>query len=171
MITALMLGLAFLPGAGAQDLVTLITQEATRSGVDVDLALAVAWHESRLRPNQELREPKLKTSSIGIFQVLLPTARSMGFRGTKAELFDPKTNIHFGVRYLSQCLRRFGSNLDGVLCCYNAGLRVSEPFCKTPRIRHYVSQVRPWYESLKSRPALKTRMARIARGEHIRLYE
>jgi soluble lytic murein transglycosylase-like protein len=167
----LALVLASLPRVGAQDIVALISAEAKRTGVRSDLALAVAWHESRLRPKSELPEPKLKTSSIGVFQVLLPTARSMGFSGPRSDLFDPAINIRYGVRYLSQCVKRFGSNVDGVLCCYNGGLRVKEVFCKTPRIRHYIAQVKPWYEKLQEEPEIKYRMARIARGEHIRLYE
>lgn len=171
MIIALVLALAWMPRAVAYDFVAMISSEARRMGVDQDLALAVAWHESRLKPGRELPEPKLKTSSIGIFQVLLPTARSMGFSGSKKALFDPKTNIKYGVQYLSQCTKRFKTDVNGIFCCYNGGLRVKESFCATPKIRHYIAQVKPWYEKLRDEPEIKFRMARIARGEHIRLYE
>ncbi len=169
MIAAIALVLAALPLAGAGDIVALIVRESSRVGIDSNLALAVAWHESRLRPGGELKEPKLKTSSIGVFQVLLPTARSMGFAGTKAQLFDPKTNIKYGIQYLSGCVNRFGADVDKVLCCYNGGHRVRESFCQTPRIRHYIAQVKPWYNMLQKKPATREKMAQVARGEWVRI--
>jgi Transglycosylase SLT domain len=58
---------------------------------------------------------------IGLMQVMLPTARMLGFTGTEAELADPSTNIHYGVKYLAGAWRLAGEDLCTATMKYRAG--------------------------------------------------
>jgi hypothetical protein len=54
-------------------------------------------------------------------QVRPPTADMMGFKGSAADLTDPATNIHLGVRYLASAWRLAGSAVCRALTKYRAG--------------------------------------------------
>ena len=54
-------------------------------------------------------------------QVMLPTARMMGFAGTPAELASPEVNVHYGVRYLAGAWRRANGDLCTATMKYRAG--------------------------------------------------
>jgi soluble lytic murein transglycosylase-like protein len=58
--------------------------------------------ESDFRERAERYEPRLQESSYGLLQVLLSTARQVGFPSTSiaTDLFDPATNLRIGMRYL-----------------------------------------------------------------------
>lgn len=58
------------------------------------------------------RESKNDTS-IGLMQITPSTARSLGYRGTTEGLYDPETNIKFGVHYLALAFERAGGDLCG----------------------------------------------------------
>src|SRR6195952_3096162 len=43
--------------------------------------------------------------TIGLMQIKLGTARSLGFTGTAEELRDPDTNLMYGIKYLAGAYR------------------------------------------------------------------
>lgn len=45
---------------------------------------------------------------IGLVQIKLATARGLGFRGTREALFEPATNLRYGMRYARMALDRGG---------------------------------------------------------------
>jgi soluble lytic murein transglycosylase-like protein len=59
---------------------------------------------------------------IGLGQLRLQTARGMGFRGSRAELFKPSVNRHYTERYLDMALKRARGNLCHAATLYNRGL-------------------------------------------------
>jgi hypothetical protein len=59
----------------------------------------------------------------GLMQVLPSTGRDLGVPRAD-ELFDPRTNIFLGTRYLSQLLVEFNGDLPRALAAYNAGPRL-----------------------------------------------
>lgn len=78
--------------------------------------------ESNFKPNAYRAEPKINDASYGLTQILLNTARGLGFGGTPADLYDPDTNVQYGLLYLRKMLDRFNS-LDVALSAYNGGYR------------------------------------------------
>lgn len=95
---------------------SLIAKHAANNGVPVDLAHAVVFSESTYRPRATGA-----AGEIGLMQLKLSTARGVGYTGTREALYDPETNIKYGMRYLGQA-RKIG---DGSTCAtilrYNAG--------------------------------------------------
>jgi hypothetical protein len=56
-----------------------------------------------------------------MMQVMPATARMLGFVGDMSGLFDPATNIHFGVTYLARAWAASGGNACRALMKYRAG--------------------------------------------------
>ncbi|KAA0972574.1 lytic transglycosylase domain-containing protein [Aureimonas fodinaquatilis] len=94
----------------------LIAAEAERAGVSVELAHAVVFVESNYRP-----EVTGSAGEIGLMQIKLATARDMGFRGSRKALYDPATNLKYGLKYLAGAQERGGGTLCGTILKYNAG--------------------------------------------------
>jgi hypothetical protein len=93
-----------------------LTREAERQGLPPAVADAVAAVESAYNPNAVGG-----VGEIGLMQVLPSTAVMLGHRGPTAALFDPDTNIRFGVTYLAQAWRLTGGDLCQTLMKYRAG--------------------------------------------------
>ena len=106
------------------------TLAAQKSPVPVGFFLAVMDKESQGNPKAYRAEPAINDGSIGLMQMLLRTAKDVGYPGTKGDaatltgLFDPPTNIHFAARHLSGLWRQLGNAAD-VASAYNGGLRRS----------------------------------------------
>ena len=45
----------------------------------------------------------------------------MGFKGTRKQLYDPATNLRYGMRYLAGAKEKGGGTLCGTILKYNAG--------------------------------------------------
>ena len=58
---------------------------------------------------------------VGLMQVMMPTARMMGFTGTSAELATPDVNVHYGVRYLAGAWRLAHGDICTATMKYRAG--------------------------------------------------
>jgi hypothetical protein len=89
-----------------------IIDTAKKNGVDPDLALAVAWQESKFN---NVINPD--SGAIGIMQVMPANSKGLGIE--EKELHDPDTNILSGVRILKENLDRF-KNKRAALVAYNA---------------------------------------------------
>jgi soluble lytic murein transglycosylase-like protein len=66
------------------------------------------------------------SDSLGLCQVKLSTARFMGFRGTKRQLMDARTNEIYAARYLKYQANRYHHNYAKALTAYNQGSCYSE---------------------------------------------
>ena len=98
-------------------LLPLIQAEALRQGVPPALADAVAMVETGYT------EGAVGTSGeIGLMQIMPSTALLLGFNQTMDKLFDPATNIHFGVAYLARAWAASGGNACRALMKYRAGV-------------------------------------------------
>lgn len=76
------------------ELRALITSAAARHSVPVDLVQRVVLRESRHIPTAR------SGPYLGLMQILPETAHTMGYRGPADGLFDPATNLEYGVKYL-----------------------------------------------------------------------
>jgi hypothetical protein len=97
-----------------------IAVKAKEMGVSPTLAVAIAYHESRLNPDVA----RGKRGEYGIMQIMPATGKSMGF--TNKDLNDPEKNIEAGLKYLKQNLDAFGGDPKMATVGYNAG--TNSPF-------------------------------------------
>jgi hypothetical protein len=102
--------------AGRAEYRELIERESLAIGLPPALADAVMAVESRYNPGVVGMD-----GEVGLMQVMLPTARMMGFSGTPAELAAPEVNVHYGVRYLAGAWRRANGDLCTATMKYRAG--------------------------------------------------
>ena len=94
----------------------LIEKYADLNGVSSSLAHAIIRMESNYRPNA-----RGKAGEIGLMQIKPATARMMGYAGRATGLFDPETNIKYGMKYLAKAQRLGDGTTCGTILKYNAG--------------------------------------------------
>lgn len=98
-------------------LVTTLTSTC-QPPIDAAVILAIIYRESRGDPNAI----NPHSGATGLMQVMPREAnpKIFGDRPTQEELLDPETNITWGIRILSYCLREGRSLKDG-LYYYSGG--------------------------------------------------
>ena len=94
----------------------LITREAERAGLPVAVADAVVNTESRFNPTAVGG-----VGEVGLMQIRPQTAAMLGYKGGLTGLFDPETNVHFGVKYLAHAWTLAKGDLCRALMKYRAG--------------------------------------------------
>lgn len=94
----------------------IITRYAAEYGVPVELARAVVRIESNFNP-----KARGSAGEIGLMQIKPATARMMGYRGGAKGLYDPETNIRFGMKYLATAHDLADAETCGTILRYNAG--------------------------------------------------
>jgi soluble lytic murein transglycosylase-like protein len=94
----------------------IISSYAKTYGVPESLAHAVVRVESNYRPNA-----RGSHGEIGLMQIKPATARMMGYRGSAKGLYDPDTNIKYGMKYLAAAHELGGGSTCGTILKYNAG--------------------------------------------------
>lgn len=120
-----------------------IRNASSKYRVDPALVEAIMQVESSFRADAVSH-----SGATGLMQLMPGTARDMDV----LDRYDPRGNIHGGVRYLSELMKRFDSNTTLVIAAYNAGPGAVErhngipPNAETPR---YVKKVLKAYHDLK----------------------
>lgn len=94
----------------------IISTYAKKYGVPVELAHAVVKVESNFNPRA-----RGSAGEIGLMQIKPATARMMGYSGSSKGLYDPETNIQFGMKYLAMAQDLGGGDTCGTILKYNAG--------------------------------------------------
>ena len=96
----------------------LVKKYARQYGQDWRLITAQMYQESKFDP-----QATSWVGARGLMQIMPVTGRELGF----TDLHDPEENIHAGVKYLSQLVNRFDSNISieermrFALAAYNVG--------------------------------------------------
>jgi soluble lytic murein transglycosylase-like protein len=101
---------------GRDAYLALVTAEAERNGIPVELADAVVTVESSYDPGAVGG-----LDEVGLMQVRPGTAAMLGFEGTARALFAPSVNVRYGVRYLAEAWRLAEGDLCRALMKYRAG--------------------------------------------------
>jgi hypothetical protein len=120
--------------AGRALYLQLIKREAQKAGAPPDLADAVAQVESRYSPGAVGG-----VGEVGLMQIRPETAAMLGYGGALTGLFDPETNVHYGVKYLTGAWRLAKGDLCRTLMKYRAGhgeermSRLSVEYCLRAR--------------------------------------
>jgi hypothetical protein len=119
----------------------MLIQAANRAGLPPAIADAVCAIESGY-------DAKASGSAgeVGLMQILPSTALLLGYQGSSAGLFDPETNIRFGVQYLAEAWQLADGNLCRALMKYRAG-HGEERF--SPRSVEYCRRARDHLARLK----------------------
>ncbi|MDQ0454783.1 lytic transglycosylase domain-containing protein [Rhizobium paknamense] len=94
----------------------LVANYAQQYGVPVELAQAVVKIESGYNP-----KARGTHGEIGLMQIKPATARAMGYSGSVAGLYDPETNLKYGMKYLAMAHQLGGGTTCGAILRYNAG--------------------------------------------------
>lgn len=124
----------------------IVARESARTGVSMALLKAIIALESEFVPSATRAEPARSSLpptpdfpnggdvSVGLMQVLVRTARLLGYRGEIGDkkaltgLYDPSTNIQLGatlIRDNVNVARAQGLGIDAAVSAYNGGWRPS----------------------------------------------
>jgi soluble lytic murein transglycosylase-like protein len=101
---------------GRSSIHKLVGKHARAAGVPVKLALAVVQVESNFNPRARGR-----AGEVGLMQIKPATARGIGYTGSIKALYNPSTNLIWGMKYLAEARRRGGGSVCGTILKYNAG--------------------------------------------------
>jgi hypothetical protein len=122
-----------------------ISQASKLFNVDRNLITAVITQESAGNPYAVS-----SAGAKGLMQLMDSTAHQLGV----TEVFNPKSNIFGGTRYLSSLLRRFNGDESLALASYNAGPGAVEKYNGIPPYRetqNYVRAVQRYKQKLAQR--------------------
>ncbi len=94
----------------------MVAKHARANGVPVKLAEAIVSIESRYNPSA-----RGQAGEVGLMQIKPSTARGIGYKGSIRALYDPETNLRWGMKYLGKAHRLGGGSVCGTVLKYNAG--------------------------------------------------
>lgn len=97
-------------------LTAIVDREATALGIPVALARAVVKVESQWNPRETGT-----VGEVGLMQIKHSTARFLGFAGSRAELYDPKTNVRWGMKYLAGAYKLANGDVCQTALKYQGG--------------------------------------------------
>lgn len=112
------ISVAFKPDwrAGRSEYRAIVERESQAVGLPPGLVDAVMAVESGYNPAVVGSD-----GEVGLMQILLPTARMMGFAGTAEQLAQPENNIHYGAKYLAGAWQLADGDLCTAAMKYRAG--------------------------------------------------
>lgn len=119
--------------AKASVLKPLIVRYAEENGLPFELANAVVRLESRYNPAVR------NGPNVGLTQINVRTAQSLGYTGSLAGLLDAETNLRYGLKYLAQAYRLAGGDTCGTILRYQFGHRTTS---MTGATRAYCAKVK-----------------------------
>ena len=125
--------LPFSPAAQAQhaEYDALVSTHAKANAVPEALVHRVIVHESRYQPALVGRG-----GTIGLMQIKLATARSLGYTGDAAGLHDPNTNLAYAVKYLAGAYRAANGDHKRAIHYYASGYYAAAKRQRLGHIRH-----------------------------------
>ena len=109
----------------------LVATHARANGVPEVLVHRVIVRESRYQPGLVGRG-----GAIGLMQIKLATARSLGYTGDAAGLRDPNTNLTYAVKYLAGAYRAANGDHNRAVHYYAAGYYYVAKRQRLEHIRH-----------------------------------
>lgn len=95
----------------------MIKTGAPRYGVPTWFAMKIAKVESGYNPGTTGA-----AGEIGVFQMKCQTARGIGYSGSCSGLYNPATNVQYGLKYLSMAVKSSHGNLKLAASKHNGGL-------------------------------------------------
>lgn len=80
---------------------SIVLEESKKQGFDPEMVLAVIKKESQFNP-----KAKSSVGALGLMQIMPDTAKWLGLKNT-TKLYDPVTNIRYGIKYLRYLFSQF----------------------------------------------------------------
>jgi soluble lytic murein transglycosylase-like protein len=117
--------------AGNAEYDALVARHAAANAVPEALVHRVIVRESRYQPSLVGRG-----GTIGLMQIKLSTARSLGYTGTAEGLRDPETNLTYAVKYLAGAYRAANGNHNRAVAYYASGYCGVAKHQRLEHIRH-----------------------------------
>lgn len=118
----------------------IIAEVSEKYNVDPQVIYATIMTESEGKEYAFRYEPKIKDASFCMGQILLSTARRLGFEGEPKEMYKPEVCIDLIGKYYRMMLDKYGDlNPEQLARAYNTG----SPF-KRPVLGH-LFRFRMWY--------------------------
>ena len=117
----------------AGGLKVLIVRYASENGLPYELADAVVRLESRYNPGAR------NGTHMGLTQINVRTAQSLGYAGPAAGLLDAETNLRYGLKYLAKAYKLAGGDTCGTILRYQFGHRTQT---MTSASRAYCAKVK-----------------------------
>ncbi|WP_201859887.1 lytic transglycosylase domain-containing protein [Microvirga soli] len=111
----------------------LIARYATENGLPYELADAVIRIESRYNAGAR------NGPNMGLTQINVRTAQSLGYKGDAAGLLEAETNLRFGLKYLATAYKLAGGDTCGTILRYQFGHRTQT---MTAASRAYCAKVK-----------------------------
>jgi soluble lytic murein transglycosylase-like protein len=109
----------------------LVATHAKANGLPEVLVHRVIVRESRYRPALVGRG-----GTIGLMQIKLATARSLGYTGSAEGLRDPNTNLTYAVKYLAGAYRAANGDHKRAIAYYASGYYAAAKRQRLERISH-----------------------------------
>ena len=109
----------------------LVATHARANGLPEVLVHRVIVRESGYRPALVGRG-----GTIGLMQIKLATARSLGYTGDAAGLRDPNTNLTYAVKYLAGAYRAANGDHNRAVGYYTTGYYEVTKRQRIDRVRH-----------------------------------
>ena len=109
----------------------LVAKHAKANAVPEALVHRVILRESRYQPDLVGRG-----GTIGLMQIKLPTARSLGYPGSAEGLRDPDTNLTYAVKYLAGAYRAAHGDHVKTIAYYSSGYYEVAKRQRLEHIRH-----------------------------------
>jgi soluble lytic murein transglycosylase-like protein len=110
------------PNADNAPILALIDKHAATNGIPAGFARAIVRIESNFNPRATGRQRE-----VGLMQIKYETARGIGFAGTREQLYDPDTNLQWGMKYLAMSWKLGGNTPCGAVMKYQGGHGVTRP--------------------------------------------
>jgi soluble lytic murein transglycosylase-like protein len=125
----------------------LVATHATANAVPEALVHRVIVRESRYQPHLIGRG-----GTIGLMQIKLATARSLGYTGDAAGLRDPNINLTYAVKYLAGAYRAANGDHNRAMAYYASGYYAA---AKRHRLEP-ISHPEPLFASVPPREGAKS---------------
>jgi soluble lytic murein transglycosylase-like protein len=109
----------------------LVARHAQANGVPEALVHRVIVRESRYQPRLVGRG-----GTIGLMQIKLSTARSLGYTGSAEGLRDPDTNLTYAVKYLAGAYHAANGDHARAIHYYASGYYYAAKRQRLEHIRH-----------------------------------
>jgi soluble lytic murein transglycosylase-like protein len=124
--------------ASEADYAELVATHARANGVPEALVHRVIMRESRYRPGVVGRG-----GAIGLMQIKLATARSLGYTGDAAGLRDPNTNLTYAVKYLAGAYHAANGDHARAIRYYAGGYYYAAKRQRQPMVQQASHQTSP----------------------------
>jgi soluble lytic murein transglycosylase-like protein len=110
------------PVAANSNILALIDRYAAANGIPAAFARAIVRIESNFNPRATGSQ-----GEVGLMQIKYQTARGIGFTGTREQLYDPATNLEWGMKYLAMSWKLGGNTPCGAVMKYQGGHGTMRP--------------------------------------------